>query len=98
MMTDYISINVVIAGRPFKLRVRPEEEEMVRKAVKDINDKVLEYHQEFPSKDKQDFLSMLLLQQKVEALKSSGLKAQNEEWAEKFDVLDKLLTENLSNL
>lgn len=62
-------INVVIADRPYRLKIKPEEEETVRRAARVINDRVKEYQQAFLSKDKQDFLAMIALQNTVEALK-----------------------------
>ncbi|HZH68282.1 MAG TPA: cell division protein ZapA [Chitinophagales bacterium] len=97
-MDDYLSINITLVGRPFKLKVKPEEEEMVRLAANEINEKVLEYQQSFPSKDKQDFLTMMVLQLKVDLLRVEGAKSQTEEWSEKLDALDALLTKNLIDL
>lgn len=97
-MDDYLSISVVVVGRPFKLRVKPAEEEIVRQAVKEINDKVSDYQQQFPSKDKQDFLSMILLQEKVDAFRKEGTLTQSQEWSEKMDELDAILTQKISEL
>lgn len=96
MIDTHININVVLVGRTYKLKVKPAEEAIVRQAAKDINDQVQDYQQQFPSKDKQDFLIMLLFQQKVEVLKNTGVSTQSEEWSSKFDLLDALLTKNLS--
>lgn len=96
MIDNHININVVIVGRTYKLKVNPAEEAIVRQAAKEINDQVQDYQQQFPSKDKQDFLIMLLFQQKVEVLKSSGIATQSDEWTNKLDLLDALLTNSLS--
>lgn len=98
MVDNNININIILVGRPYKLKVDPAEEAMVRQAVKDINDQVSDYQQKFPSKDKQDFLIMLLLQQKVETLRKTGVQTQSEEWAARLDTLDSLLTQNLPDL
>ena len=55
-MSDEMHINVVIADRPYRLKIKPEEEETVRKAARTINDRVKEYQQAFLSKDKQELL------------------------------------------
>ena len=96
MIDKNININVVLVGRTYKLKVNPAEEAIVRQAAKDINDQVQDYQQQFPSKDKQDFLIMLLFQQKVEALKNTGVATQSDEWLKKLDSLDALLTKTLS--
>jgi len=96
MLDTTININIVLVGRPYKLKVEPSEESIVRQAAKEINDQVQDYQQKFPSKDKQDFLIMLLLQQRVDALKRAAAAGKTDEWADKLDALDQLLTKHLS--
>jgi cell division protein ZapA (FtsZ GTPase activity inhibitor) len=56
-----ITINVVLAGRSYRIRIKPEEEEAVRKAVKLADDKVKDMRQNYAGKDDQDFVAMVLL-------------------------------------
>jgi cell division protein ZapA (FtsZ GTPase activity inhibitor) len=60
-MSDKLSIKVTIAGRLYPLTIERSEEEQVRKAVKDINDKLMEYETNYHIKDRQDLLSMSIL-------------------------------------
>ena len=61
-MTDnLISINVWLAGRSYRIRIKPEEEAMVRKAVKLADDKISEMRTHYAGKDMQDFLAMTLI-------------------------------------
>ena len=53
---DLININVTICDRPYRLKIKPEEEENVRKAAKQLNDKVKDLQQQYAAKDKQDYL------------------------------------------
>ena len=46
-MEELIPINVVIADRSYRLKVEPKDEEMVRKTVKLINEKILEFKNKF---------------------------------------------------
>ena len=57
-----LSIKVNIADRYYPLKVTPEQEEIVRHAAKLINDKLKALQQEFDVKDKQDMLSMTVLE------------------------------------
>ena len=57
-MKDQLSIKVSIAGRIYPLTIERTEEENVRKAVKNINDKVTDYEKNFNIKDRQDLLAM----------------------------------------
>lgn len=65
-----IHINVIIADRPYPLKIKRNEEENVRKAAKEINDKVKEYQQVYAAKDKQDYLAMTALMYAVREMNS----------------------------
>ena len=95
MFDNALNISVLIAGRPYKLKVTPEEEDYVRQAAKELNDKVQQYQSQFTSKDKQDFLAMIALQQRVDLLKHATPSEDQSEWLEKIDALDKLLSDHL---
>ena len=56
------SINVIIAGRTFPLKVNsPEHEELIRKAADEINRKVKFYLERFPSKSPHEVMSLVAL-------------------------------------
>ncbi len=57
----HISINVWLSGRSYRIRVMPDEEEAVRKAVKVADDKIMNLRQHYAGKDDQDFVAMCLL-------------------------------------
>ena len=60
-MQDLIPINVVIGDRSYRIRIAPGDEELVRKTLKSINDKILAFKTEFAGKDMQDYIAMVLL-------------------------------------
>ena len=53
-----ITINVVLSGRSYRIRIKPEEEEAVRKAVKQADAKITELRTQYAGKDDQDFVAM----------------------------------------
>ena len=59
-MQEMIPINIVIGDRSYRIKVHPKDEEVVRKTVKTINDKVLEFKTQFAGKDMQDYIAMVL--------------------------------------
>jgi cell division protein ZapA (FtsZ GTPase activity inhibitor) len=74
---DELTITVNIADRPYRLKIKREEEEIIRKAVKEIELRIREYSEHFAFNDKQDLLAMVLLHyastsQKLESDLSSG--------------------------
>lgn len=75
-METLIPINIVIADRTYRVRVAPNDEEVVRKTLKMINDKIIDFKREFAGKDMQDYISMVILwyatqQQNAQELDSS---------------------------
>lgn len=61
MSDELISINVWLAGRSYRIRIKPEEEEAVRKAAKVAEEKIIEMRAQYAGKDDQDFVAMCLL-------------------------------------
>jgi len=57
---EMVRITVLIAGRPYPLKINKKDEPTIRRLVKEANDKVQEFQQLY-KKDKQDLLSMPLL-------------------------------------
>lgn len=58
---NMIKITVLIAGRPYPLKVKAIDETAVRKIVKEVNDKINSFQTAYQDRDKQDGLSMTLL-------------------------------------
>lgn len=84
-----LTINVWLAGRSYRIRIRPQEEEAVRKAVKLADEKIMEFRGAYAGKDDQDFVAMCLLMyaadSAVEGAKDPLMKRQLELMAEKID-------------
>ena len=61
-MDERLSINVIIDGRQYPMKIKRNEEEVIRRAVQLINDKLVMYKQKFNAQNKQfDFLAMVCL-------------------------------------
>jgi cell division protein ZapA len=66
---DELTITVQIADRPYRLKIPKEEEEVVRKAVKLISEKINEYSSDYAFNDRQDLLAMVTVHFAVAAKK-----------------------------
>ena len=55
---DELSIKIKIADREYPMKVKRHEEERVRAAGKEINEKLKSYREQFGLDDKQDLLAM----------------------------------------
>ena len=61
MTQELIPLNLLIGDRTYRVRVAPNDEEVVRKTVKTINDKMVEFKTQFAGKDMQDYIAMVLV-------------------------------------
>ncbi|HLX93060.1 MAG TPA: cell division protein ZapA [Puia sp.] len=60
-MQELIPINVLIGDRTYRIKIEHGDEEGVRKNLKAINDKILEFKTNYSGKDMQDYIAMVLL-------------------------------------
>lgn len=88
MSEDLLTINLTICDRPYRLKIKPAEEEYVRKAAKLINTKVKDLQGQYQAKDKQDYLAMAALMQEVENLSGQS----------RFTLSDEALAGRINNL
>jgi cell division protein ZapA len=56
-----LPVNIVIGDRNYRIRTQPEDEEIIRKTVKMINDKIVEFKTQFAGKDMQDYIAMVII-------------------------------------
>ncbi len=92
-----ISIKINIADRVYPLKVSTDEEEIIRRAAKLINDSLKEYQDKYAVRDKQDLLSMAVLQYATASLKAERkVTTEDTEVADGVQKLDKLLTDFFS--
>ena len=83
------SISVIIADRSYPLQVKsPEHEEMIRKAVDDINRRVKFYLDKYPTKGMVEVLSLVALNVGIQ---NGGLQKQVESAIEDESTLLKEL-------
>jgi len=98
-MEQLIPVNIVIADRTYRLKIEVDEEELVRKTAKLINEKILEFKNQFAGKDMQDYVSMALIWFATEQNKTGQALIQQKEISEKLSsletFLDKALTDSI---
>ncbi|NCD70906.1 cell division protein ZapA [Mucilaginibacter agri] len=88
-----ISIKINIADRVYPLKVSMEEEEIIRRAAKLINDRLKEYQENYAVRDKQDLLSMAVLHYATASLKAERkVTDEDTQVADNVYKLDQLLT------
>ncbi len=73
-----IRITVVIAGRPYSLKVKAEDEPVILRLSKELNDKIRQFQTTYTNKDKQDLLAMALLSYSVDLHKARTKTTTNQ--------------------
>ncbi|MCE7996688.1 MAG: cell division protein ZapA [Roseivirga sp.] len=87
-MVDILSIKIKIGDREYPMKVKPEEEQRVRNASKQINEKIKTYREQFGIDDKEDLLAMVAFDCLVSKMKSE----------ENFDAIDSTAEDQLDQL
>ena len=94
-MSELIVASVVIGDRTYRLKIEPKDEEMVRKTVKTINDKIIEYKTQFAGKDMQDYVAMVLIWLATEQETGAVYDVEKENLQEHLNSLEALLDKQL---
>ena len=90
-MEHLIAANVVIGDRSYRIRVEPKDEEIVRKTVKTINDKIIEYKTHFAGKDMQDYIAMVLVWYATEQAGGAVSEVEQEHLLDKLNSIERML-------
>ncbi len=61
MVEQLIPINILIGDRTYRIKSLATDEEQIRKTLKIINDKIIEFKTQFAGKDMQDYIAMVLI-------------------------------------
>lgn len=56
-----IPANIVLGDRTYRIKIAGGDEEHVRRTIKTINEKILEFKTQFAGQDMQDYVAMVLV-------------------------------------
>ncbi|MEY2916824.1 MAG: hypothetical protein RIS73_538 [Bacteroidota bacterium] len=76
-MQELIPINIVIGDRTYRIKTNADDEEAVRRTLKTINDKIIEFKTQFSGKDMQDYIAMVLIWYATQTSASSNPGLEN---------------------
>jgi cell division protein ZapA len=91
-----IPLNITIGDRNYRIKILPSDEEAVRKTLKTINDKIIEFKTLYAGKDMQDYISMVLIWYATQPVQNT-LSLQTEEILEALVKMDKTLEEAIKD-
>jgi cell division protein ZapA len=95
MADQLIPVNIVIADRSYRLRIDPKDEEVVRRTLKVINEKIVEFKTNFSGKDMQDYVAMVLLWFATEQEKPGAAQTMQTDEVEQLNKIEQLLNKAL---
>jgi cell division protein ZapA len=84
MPDQLIPINILIGDRTYRIKSLPKDEEVIRKTVKLINDKIIEFKTQFAGKDMQDYIAMVLIWYATQAAGSGNREEMENEISDVF--------------
>jgi hypothetical protein len=91
MSEQLIPATITIADRSYRIKLHPKDEEVVRKTVKTINDKIIEYKTMFAGKDMQDYVAMALVWYATEQNETGAPAVEMDNISDKLNLLEKML-------
>lgn len=94
-MSELIPINILIADRTYRIRTSPEHEETIRKTLKLINDKILEFKTQFAGKDMQDYIAMVVIWYATQASTENFDPQLEKELLEQLEKMENLIERNI---
>jgi cell division protein ZapA len=92
-MPDLIAVSALIGDRSYRIKIQPSDEEVVRKTIKTINEKILEFKTQFAGKDMQDYIAMVLAWYATEQNAAVVADVEKENLLDRFNSIEKMLDE-----
>lgn len=87
MGEELIPVNILVGDRTYRIKALSKDEEIIRKTLKIINDKIIEFKTQFAGKDMQDYIAMVLIWYATEAASAGPNAVQDNEFK---DILLKM--------
>jgi cell division protein ZapA (FtsZ GTPase activity inhibitor) len=91
-MEEMIPVNILIADRTYRIKALPKDEEVIRKTVKIINDKIIEFKTQFAGKDMQDYIAMVIIWYATQAVADNNTTVEQKEMLDGLRKLEEQLT------
>ena len=90
-MSELIPVSALIGDRTYRIKIEPKDEEVVRKTLKTVNEKIVEYKTQFAGKDMQDYIAMVMIWFATEIEESQIRNLEMENLTGELDTIERLL-------
>jgi cell division protein ZapA (FtsZ GTPase activity inhibitor) len=91
MPEELIPVNIVIGDRTYRIKVKTTDEEQVRKAVKLINEEIIQYKTNFAGKDMQDYIAMVTIWYATQTQANAGTALEIDDIKAALGDIEKLM-------
>ena len=95
-MNELVAISAFIGDRSYRIKINPSDEEVVRKTLKTINDKIVDFKTRYAGKDMQDYIAMVLIWYATEQHNATTAIVEKENLADQLNAIERLLDKQLS--
>ena len=94
-MSELIPVTIVIGDRTYRLRIHPKDEEVLRKTVKTISEKLIEFKTQFAGKDMQDYVAMVLIWFATEQNAATSQQLEKDNISTQLETIERMLENQL---
>jgi len=95
-MNELIPISALIGDRTYRVKVEQSDEEVVRRRIKTINDKIVEFKSMFAGKDMQDYIAMVLIWFATEQTEAVAADVEKEDLSDQLNTIERILDSQLA--
>ena len=95
-MDNLIPITIIIGDRNYRIKAEPKDEQVIRKTLKTINEKIVEFKTQFVGKDMQDYVSMVLIWYATELAEKETPVVETQHLTDRLTTMEKMLNEQLN--
>ena len=97
MEEELIPLNIIIGDRSYRIRIYPKDEEAVRKTLKIVNDKIIEFKTQFAGKDMQDYIAMVLIWYATQQTSETKERIQEDGLVDSLALIERSIDKVLEN-
>jgi hypothetical protein len=90
-MNELVAVSAVIGDRSYRIKIEQSDEEVVRKTIKTINDKIIEFKTQFAGKDMQDYIAMVLVWYATEQNSATVSDIEKDALSSQLNAIEKML-------
>ena len=92
---DKLSIKLHVANRIYPMKIERKSEEFIRNAIKQIEERLKFYEENYAIKDKQDLLAMCLIEYASKFESINNKNVDDDGLNEKLAEIESLLSSNI---